>query len=256
MVWDKLRGENPGNKVAKYMTNDVIKAYTDIEEFRAITKNAFDNPALPCCLLPATHTAYDDYSLFYDGLIRDMHHAVTSEETRHPSESNWGTVETIGAQIITDQPKKATGEENNVLDVMVGVHLERNITAYPLSSALATLQRHELENFLSEKIINILPNLSLFSMEKNTGEQEVQEDDNRSTVMVPAQTELSKTFDFGTVDFSGGDRYPTNVACGVFTDFPIGRGGAASLQDEKDGLLNTIIQYGVKIIWQCTLHQQ
>ena len=245
MVADKLRIDNPGNKVAKYMTNDVIKAYNNIEEFRAITRNAFDNPTLPCCLIPAAHTAYDDYSLFYDGLIRDMHHA-TSDETSHPSESNWGTVETIGAQIITDQPKKATGEENNVLDVTVGVHLERNITAYPLSSALTTLQRHELEHVMCENIINIDQNVSLFSMEKNSGEQEEQEeqeDDNRSTVMVLAQTELSKTFDFGTIDFSGGDRYPTNVACGVFTDFPIGRGGASSLQDTKDGL-NTIIQYG------------
>ena len=272
MLVDKIRAENPGNLVAKFMTHDVIELYGNVNELKKLTSTAMKESNLKCCLAAPSSAAYDNFSMLYDPLIREVHHG--SPEDTHLIDINcWDNnhLQKIEEQLVQQNQKMEEESKHNhkeqseqdldnewrggfmhnsvILAIQLQVDLQRNVTQLPLAPALNTRERKELETSLlsclssislvSEASDSIGTDFQFFTME--TAADVIEEDQETPTSRPSSKNTMSKTFDFGTVDFAS-KNYATCLACGVFDDYPVGRGGC--IHQDKETNATTMIKYG------------
>ena len=102
---------------------------------------------------------YDDCSIFYDPLIRDLHHAASDDI--HVT-GDWGP------DAFYQNPQNGkeieTLNDLNKVSVTIRVEIQRNIVGYGLSASLSLEDRQKLEEYLVESLKTVDSNLTMSPM--------------------------------------------------------------------------------------------
>ena len=133
---EELRAKWPENLCLKYLTREVMASYSSAQQevLVAITKTGVDNPdsSLGCYAMQPRD--YDEYSRFFDPLIRDYHKAGAA--AKHTTD--WD-VSTVGEHGVLDVSK--LGQSELSMRVRVG----RNLVSFNLPGRMSREERIRFE---------------------------------------------------------------------------------------------------------------
>lgn len=133
---EELRPKWPDNRCLKYLTRDVMNAYSakQQEVLVAITKTGVDNPdsSLGCYAMQPGD--YDEYSKFFEPLIRDYHKAGAS--AKHVTDWN---ASDVGDKGVLDVTKLGLSE------LSMRVRVGRNLTSFNLPGRMSREERIKFE---------------------------------------------------------------------------------------------------------------
>ena len=226
---DRIRISNPGNLVAKFLTQELFDLFQSIEDRAKLQKCVMagidKDPTLAVGCFALRPSDYEDFSLFFDNIILQLNESSTNSIQEDP---NWGNVDEL------DMSSGNIDFDN--VEVILRVEVDRNVTGFNFACGMDKTERLELEDTVL-KALSVAgftsDNGTLYSLSPGK-EHFVESEDEQNTL-------VSKGI---LMDRSGvrvGQNESINTALdagGAFEHWPHGRGSYAG----NDGIVT--IQYG------------